>query len=74
MKGSTVLKVIVVAAAIDVIDMAAKGQFLAWLKLSHQDVADEWNSAAERNPRKILTIRPKIINKMSDIIINGYQK
>ena len=73
MKGSTVLKVIGVAAAIDFIDMAAKGQFLAWLKLAHPDAAKEWNSITG-NQKKLWTIRPKMIDKMADIIIEIYTK
>lgn len=73
MKGSTVLKAIGVAAAIDFIDMAAKGQFLAWLKMAHPDAANDWNSTCEKR-RKILTVRPKIIDKMADMIVKSYSE
>lgn len=73
MKGSTVLKVIGVAAAIDFIDMAGKGQFLAWLKLAHPDAAKDWNSITG-NQKKLWTIRPKMIDKMADMTIEFYTK
>lgn len=71
MKGSTVLKVIGVAAAIDFIDMAGKGQFLAWLKLTYPDAAKDWNSITS-NQKKLWTIRPKMIDKMADMMIEYY--
>lgn len=73
MKGSTVLKVIGVAAAIDIIDMAGKGQFLAWLKLAYPDAAKEWDSI-NADQKKLWTIRPKMIDKLADMTIKVYTK
>ena len=63
MKGSTVLKLIGVAAAMDFIDIVGKGEFLAWLKLEYPDAAKEWNSITGN-----LYTSCQLILKVSDTI------
>ena len=67
-----ILKIMAVLATIDITDMAAKGQFLAWLKIEHPEAAEDWEMASTECESKFLKIRPNIIHKISNIFYKAF--
>ena len=57
----TMIRVGAILAALDVSDMAAKGQFVHWLRVAYPEAAREFE---ETNGR--FAIRTKIISKIAD--------
>lgn len=71
MKGGklkTFGKVLGVLAVVDLFDIASKGHIIAWLKLEHPEVAEDW---ARNDGTKIACdIRAKMIEKCADLMID----
>lgn len=65
-----ITKVLIGLAAIDFIDIAAKGQMLAGFKSTHPEVADEFNEACKDT--KLIKYRAKMIDKISDVFVDFY--
>ena len=64
----TILKVGGVLAAMDVTDMAAKGQVLNWMREAHPEAAEDFESVDESVDK--YNIRRNIIRKFADLF--GY--